>query len=355
LRKAIIALCFFAFCLGAYFFHSVSLSHSFWLRIFPEYIKKVDGIEISVLDEAFEVDLFLDENSKASVEIYASSGLGNFIVPSLPKCKKVTSRGGASSCHKIISKYLNQKMKGVSSRLVTKMQYLDFCKKSENALRGLEDYFIRLVPANEKFKGTALLIHGRDSSPESMIGICGVDYTNAMASFWLNAGYQVVVPKVTAKIGENEEWHYRDQSFIRDLVHLTYLSTIIDKQYASGAPKFIYGISYGDALASIISYSQADVFSHYISSGGIWRTDKPFSLDSDIAHISFFYYADAFLYGSHIKTSIISSTYDWGRISSQTKAKLIENFKKGNLDVRIFPGLHEANPKLQLALTQLLK
>ena len=352
MRKAIVALCLFAVGAGVYLFHSVSLSHSFWLWIYPKYIEKIDGIEISELDEASKLDFFLAESPEAFIEIYESSGFENLNGPSLPRCKKVTSHGDTLSCHKILSQYLNKKTKGVGSRLVTNMRYVDFCKKSKTVLPSLEDYFIRLVPADEKLKGTALLIHGRASSPESMIGICGVDYTKAMASFWLHAGYQVIIPKVTAKIGESEERRYRDQSFIRDLIHLNYLSSKIGEQFASGAPTFIYGISYGDALASVISYSQADVFSHYISSGGIWRTDKPFVSDSDISNVSFFYYADAFLFGSHIKTTIVSSSYDWGRISSETKARLIEKFRKRNLDVRIFPGLHEANPKLQIELTR---
>lgn len=352
MRKELVALCLFAVGIGIYLFHSVSLSHSFWLWIYPKYIEKVVGLEISELDEASELDFFLAESPEAFIEIYESSGFENLNGPSLPKCKKNTSPGDALLCHEVISKYLNKKMKGIDSRLVTNMRYSEFCKKSENVLPGLEDYFIRLVPADKKFKGTALLIHGRASSPESMIGSCGVDYTKAMASFWLHAGYQVIIPKVTAKVGESAERRYRDQSFIRDLIHLNYLSSIIGEQYASSAPIFIYGISYGDALASVISYSQADVFSHYISSGGIWRTDKPLVSDSDIANVSFFYYADAFLFGSHIKTTIVSSTYDWGRISFETKARLIENFRKRNLDIRIFPGLHEANPKLQIELTK---
>ena len=90
--------------------------------------------------------------------------------------------------------------------------------------------------------------------------------------------------------------------------------------------------------ANIISYSKSDVFTHYISSGGIWRTDAP-KLDEYEAQdeVNVFYFSDAFLNGVHV-----SFCYEfflrWG--GSPIKQKnLMNEFGEAKDNIVIFSGL----------------
>lgn len=338
--------------MGTFFLWPANLSQVFWTDLFPVYIKLVDGLPVSPKVARVDDEIMFEKNGSASVEVYKTSGFKAITPLNLSLCEPDGFRNDGWSCHKILSQYIKANAALLSSKLYKQIEYPAVCGDFEKSLSELEDYFIRLIPEAIETKGTVLLIHGRDTNPANVIEPCDVDYMHGAASYWLYKGYQVFIPKVTSKIIHNEEMQSADYLFLKDLYHLSYISKSIETEYNVNQPLIIYGISYGDALANVISYAHSQLFSHYISNGGIWRTDLSDDIITSRVGLNFFYHAESSLLGSHLKSSLISSSYDWGRISRQTKAIILNRIKKGNLNVRIFAGLHESNPALELELLE---
>lgn len=334
--------------MGAFFFWPASLSQVFWVDFFPIYIKAADGLSVSPKVTSIDHELITEKNGNASVEIYQTNGFEAIISPDLSLCDQASAIIDDRSCHNILSQAIKASAASLSSKLFKKDKYPNSCGVLDDYLSELNDYFIRLVPEFNKFKGTVLLIHGRDTTPVNTIGPCDVDYMHGAASYWLYKGYQVLIPKVTSKIIDNEEKQSADYLFYKDLSHISYITKLIEREFMGSGPVIIYGISYGDALANMISYSHSRIFSHYISSGGIWRTDIPEDIFESDTQLNFFYYAESSILGSQMKSSLVSSSYDWGRISRQTKVMILDSVREGSLNVKIFAGLHESNPKLEL-------
>ena len=328
------------------------LSQVFWVDFFPIYIKVADGLSVSPKVASIDHEFIIEENSGASVAIYQTSGFDAIIAPDLSFCDQVSIDSGDGSCHKILSQSIKANAAPLSSKLIIQDEYPSFCGALEDSLSELGDYFIRLVPEVSESKGTVLLLHGRDTTPANVVGPCDVDYMHGAASYWLYRGYQVFIPKVASKVVHNEEKQSADHLFLKDLSHLSYISTSIEKEFKVSGPVIIYGISYGDALANMTAYTHSRLFSHYISSGGIWRTDIPENIIGSGIELNFFYHAESWLLESQMKSSLVSSSYDWGRISRQTKAMILARIKEGSLNVRIFSGLHESNPSLELGFVE---
>lgn len=333
------------------FFRPPSLSQAFWVHFFPFYIEKMDGLEVLERSANFPREKMQDELASEFIELYQISGFSDETLPFFIPCSTERMKLEKIACHNELSKIIQTESFQLDSKQIRKISYSDVCDQFSELSTELDNYFIRLVPNKAEQKGTILLIHGRATSPIMSMGICDLDYMNGVASYWLQAGFQVILPKVTAHIEESEKRQFIHEAFLRDLISLEHVSGLIKGEFAYAGPVIIYGISYGDALANIISYSKSDVFTHYISSGGIWRTDAP-KLDEYEAQdeVNVFYFSDAFLNGVHVKTSVMSSSYDWGRISNKTKKNLMNEFGEAKDNIVIFSGLHEANPELQLRL-----
>ncbi len=214
---------------------------------------------------------------------------------------------------------------------------------------------------NEKPKGVFIAIHGREGSPEGVVGRIS-DYSNGFGRYWFNQGYDVIAPDVQPgeglvypRLGLSSDGV--DVALIMDLI------SYVRIQYGSAVPIVVGGISYGAKLSEIIGVLSDDV-EGVISIGGAARYDyilSNFSLPHPVGSES---YLNSELNRGGIfdlilpKKLVISlGTVDaggWGEVG-ENKVYLLEKFSlrnksSKNFRINLFYGSHESDPFTEFKL-----
>lgn len=216
-----------------------------------------------------------------------------------------------------------------------------------------------------KPKGIVMALHGRDSSPEGVLGRTS-DYSNSFGDYWHKSGYDVFAPDIQPE----ESVGYPRlglSSAGADIARLLDLIEYIEKENSNNLPIIVVGISYGSKLAETLGLLSSDIDA-VVSIGGASRYDYVFSMYSLPSNAPFHgHYLNSILNGGGVyelllpKRIVISvGNYDagnWGR-NGENKIYVLNSFVNRNKHMRdyfrinLFRGVHEADPKSEIGMLE---
>ncbi len=215
----------------------------------------------------------------------------------------------------------------------------------------------------EKSNGVLIALHGRNSSPDFVMGVSkSNDYSRAFGEFWNKKGFEVYAPQIDWGLNDHAiQFNYSsvgvDIATIIDLI--LYIKSIDPKDSI-----IIAGISYGAHLAEFVG-AISDEISTIISIGGIARGDyfdrlqagvikanprRPASL-SYLPPEFYFHYSGLGLIRLIAPKNLVLSvgTHDWGEEKFSLIFDAIDYYYQiGSaryLSLNIFKGYHESDPE----------
>lgn len=200
-------------------------------------------------------------------------------------------------------------------------------------------------------KTAVVMLHGRGSSPFHMMGICdATDYTNNAMAVWNELGAEVHAINVSRPRGYFGTRHEEEARLQNDLAQVAiYLSWLQSHDFAV----IMYGISYGDVLANaLIESGLVSNIKGQVSVGGVWRSDSPDDRTQTIDNANYRYYSEAMSLHRDVPVLISSSSYDWWKVSKETKQKLLAAQINREVRLHLFRGMHESDPTAEFRLVE---